>query len=145
MKKITYIILASIALLLSSPWSGYAGRTQVAVGANISVGNVGYRGYHGWGHHGRWRHPVRGPRFYWGGSVVIGPWYPYSYYAAPPVVVQQPPPVYVQPAPPVYVQPAQEQIEFWYYCQNPQGYYPYIKSCPGGWMKVVPEVTPPNQ
>jgi hypothetical protein len=32
----------------------------------------------------------------------------------------------------------------WYYCSNPQGYYPYIKNCPGGWLTVVPNVTPPS-
>ena len=26
-----------------------------------------------------------------------------------------------------------------------QGYYPYINSCPGGWMKVVPETAPPSR
>jgi hypothetical protein len=40
---------------------------------------------------------------------------------------------------PVYVEP--EQTYYWYYCSNPEGYYPYIKSCPGGWAKVVPTPT----
>ncbi len=69
-----------------------------------------------------------------------GPWWgpaPY-YYPAPPVVVQQPP-VYEQPAP-----PPQAPI-YWYYCPNPQGYYPYIQQCPTGWMQVVPPTTPPRQ
>jgi hypothetical protein len=52
------------------------------------------------------------------------------------VVVQQEPPVYVQP---------EEEPYYWYYCQDPQGYYPYVRSCPGGWMKVVPDVTPPDE
>jgi hypothetical protein len=25
-----------------------------------------------------------------------------------------------------------------YYCHNPDGYYPYVKQCPGGWQKVSP-------
>jgi hypothetical protein len=33
--------------------------------------------------------------------------------------------------------PQTEQC-YWYYCQNPQGYYPDVNNCPGGWMKVVP-------
>jgi hypothetical protein len=49
----------------------------------------------------------------------------------------------VSEAPPAYSEPEQQQPYYWYYCQNPQGYYPYIKSCPGGWMTVVPNVTPP--
>ena len=43
------------------------------------------------------------------------------------------------PQPPVYAEPQQE---YWYYCKDPQGYYPYIASCPGGWMRVLP--TPPQ-
>jgi hypothetical protein len=32
----------------------------------------------------------------------------------------------------VYLQKEQPESNYWYYCQNPQGYHPYIKSCPGG-------------
>ncbi|MGA9478339.1 MAG: hypothetical protein WBV21_11195, partial [Desulfobacterales bacterium] len=64
------------------------------------------------------------------------PWYPYGYYSPPPVIVQQ--------QPPVVVQPEQQPDNYWYYCQNPQGYYPYVKNCPEGWMKVVPQPTPSN-
>ena len=28
---------------------------------------------------------------------------------------------------------------YWYYCSNPQGYYPYVKECPAGWQKVAPQ------
>jgi len=124
MKKITYVVLLAVALLLVSPLSGYAGSTRVVVGAHFSGGHW----HHGWaGHpHGWW-----GPRFFWGGTVVVGP----PYYAAPPVVVQQQPPVYAEP------EPGQN---YWYYCQNPQGYYPYVNNCPGGWMKVVPPTNPPT-
>ena len=68
-----------------------------------------------------------------------GPWwgpYPY-YYPAPPMAVQ-PPTVYEQAAPPV------QAPTYWYYCPNPQGYYPYIQQCPNGWMQVVPPTTPPR-
>jgi hypothetical protein len=52
----------------------------------------------------------------------------------------------VTEAPPAYSEPQrQQQPHYWYYCQESQGYYPYVKSCPGGWMTVVPNVTPPNQ
>lgn len=84
-------------------------------------------------------------RFEFRGGVWVGPgpyWgYPYPYYnpyyAAPPVVIQEQPPVYVQPA------PQQEEQSYWYFCPNPKGYYPYVKQCPGGWLKVVPE--PPSE
>jgi hypothetical protein len=47
----------------------------------------------------------------------------------------QPEAVLSQPVEPIY----------WYYCQNPQGYYPYVKQCPNGWMKVVPSPPPPQR
>jgi hypothetical protein len=144
MRKITCGILLTIVVLLASPMFSYAGRKHAYVGADIRVGHHGWRGphrswrHHGWrGPHRPWRHHVHRPRFYWGGTVVLNPWYPYGYYPTPPVVIQQ--------ESPVYVQPEQEQPYYWYYCQDPQGYYPYIKNCPDGWMKVVPEVTPPQQ
>ena len=71
--------------------------------------------------------------------------YPYSYY--PPVVVTpSQPPVYVeQGAPPSTTQqtPSVPDNYYWYHCDKPVGYYPYIKECPGGWQKVTP--TPPAQ
>jgi hypothetical protein len=95
----------------------------------------------GWhGHYGGWGHGYY--RGGWGGGIYLGvplgrPWYPYGYYpySAPPVVVQQTP-VYVQP------QQQEEEAYYWYYCQSPKGYYPYVKSCPSGWMKVVPDTNP---
>ncbi len=84
-------------------------------------------------HGGVWVGPGWGPRW-WGPP----PYYPY--YAEPPVIIQQPAPeIYVQPAP----QP--EGSSYWYYCQDPQGYYPYIKQCPNGWMKVVPSPPGPQR
>jgi hypothetical protein len=64
------------------------------------------------------------------------PFYPYGHHAPPPVIIQQ--------QPPVYVQPEQQEENYWYYCPDPQGYYPYIRNCESGWMKVVPDATPPN-
>jgi len=77
---------------------------------------------------------------YWGPY-----WGPYGY---PSVVVTPPPPVYVQPVPQMSVQPPPAQSSpqpsaqlSWYYCEGPQGYYPYVQQCPGGWRPVAP--TPP--
>ena len=67
--------------------------------------------------------------------------HPYHYYS-PPVVIEQAPSVYIQQSPQQAPMSAQEPT-YWYYCQEPQGYYPYVKQCPQGWMKVVP--TPPAQ
>lgn len=87
-------------------------------------------------YHGGWR----GPGIFFRFPVVVGlPLFPFGYYPRPPVVVRQPQ---------VFVQPTQENTDYWYYCENPKGYYPYVKNCPYGWMKVVPntnpETNPPN-
>lgn len=86
---------------------------------------------------------------HWGGhwGVFIGA--PWGWYYPPPYWYNQyNPPVIVQSAPPVYIErgavPAGPEDEpyYWYHCSRPEGYYPYIKECPGGWQKVVP--TPPK-
>ena len=75
------------------------------------------------------------------------PYYPYyPNYAYPPVVVpQQPPYVYIEQesSQQASQQPAPQQKYYWYHCDNPEGYYPYIKECPSGWQKVLPQ--PPSQ
>jgi len=63
------------------------------------------------------------------GALATAPlWYPAYAYSYPyPVYAAPPAPTY--PAPPP---------SYWYYCRNPEGYYPYVPQCPGGWMTVVP-------
>jgi hypothetical protein len=93
-----------------------------------------------------------GPRF----GVFIDPWvafypwaaypYGYGYYGYPQVVVAQPaaPTEYVereqQPTPQT-VAPARSSD--WYYCNKPEGYYPYVRSCSQGWQRVPAQ--PPAQ
>lgn len=94
-------------------------------------------------------------RGHWRGSVGVyiggpGPYYyPGPYYAyPPPYYVYSPPPVVVQESPPVYVERGEDEgapprsKNYWYYCDRPSGYYPYVKECPGGWQRVAP--TPPR-
>jgi hypothetical protein len=75
-------------------------------------------------------------------------WYgpPPYVYAPPPAVVYAPPPtVVVAPPPTVYVTPSAPpppQPAVWYYCDNPQGYYPYVSTCGTPWRQVQP---PPAQ
>lgn len=79
---------------------------------------------------------------FWGRPYWGGPFYgPYPYYYPPPVVyppppvAYAPPPVVVTPAPQVYMQqPA--QANSWYYCDNPQGYYPTVQHCSTAWRQV---------
>jgi hypothetical protein len=119
-----------------------------------SAGNGAWA--HGWGHH---HHHGSGFRV----GLVVGTgfaaaaYYPYSYYPRyyyPPVYTYPAPVVMVTPpAPPVYIeqQPQQQApiaaatqpAGYWYYCNNPQGYYPSVQNCPQGWQKVLPQ--PPSQ
>jgi hypothetical protein len=57
--------------------------------------------------------------------------------SAPTVYVEQPA---MAPAAPA---PAPAPTNFWYYCGASKAYYPYVKECPGGWQKVLPQ--PPGQ
>jgi FKBP-type peptidyl-prolyl cis-trans isomerase FkpA len=41
--------------------------------------------------------------------------------------------------------PQSGQASFWYYCNDAQAYYPYVRQCPSGWLQVVPQTTPPGQ
>jgi len=60
------------------------------------------------------------------------------YYTYPPVVTAPSrSPVYIQQQPEPKL--AQPKTNYWYYCQYPQGYYPHIKECPGGWTQVAPQ------
>jgi hypothetical protein len=81
------------------------------------------------------------------GIGLPGPgWYgPPAYVYGPPAVVYAPPPaVYV--APPVVVAPAAvpgpAPAAVWYYCDNPQGYYPYVQTCGSAWRAVQPTQPP---
>lgn len=90
--------------------------------------------HHGW-HDGRWG-------WWW---LVGGIWY---YYAAP-----------IYPYPNPYLPgtvivttnqndatpppPTQAPTQYWYHCDSPEGYYPYISQCSTGW-KPVPATPPPS-
>jgi hypothetical protein len=154
MKKTLCFSLGIAVLLWAITSIGHAGdRGGSHGGRGYYHGGGSYHGskgyYHGGGHYhsgSSWRTSIWiGPG--WGGWT---PWwgpayYPYRYsypyyypyypyYSDPPAVIQQQPPVYVQP-----------EEQYWYYCQNPEGYYPYIRKCPGGWMKVVPSAPPDEE
>ena len=84
--------------------------------------------YHGHGGVDVWV----GPGWGWWGY----PYYPYPYY-----------PYYPDYSPPQeqyeYVEP--EEPAYWYFCQDPKGYYPYVKRCPKGWLKVIPTPAPKDE
>ena len=84
------------------------------------------------------------PGFYGGYGFYDPLFYPPPFYGIPPVVVPIAPPMIVPSTPPVYIQQhetpatAQPQTHDWYYCTRPEGYYPYVKQCPDGWLRVAP-------
>jgi hypothetical protein len=99
---------------------------------------------HRWWTGGRWRHTWWHGRYGWWWNV--GPaWY---FYAAP----IYPYPEYVSPT--YYDDESYDDEDgyddqqgmdpgyggggggVWYHCNQPEGYYPYVKSCNGGWEEV---------
>jgi hypothetical protein len=103
---------------------------MLMVGMASSASAHGYRGHVG---------------VYIGGPVWGPMWYPpYSPYYYPPQVVVVP-----QAQPPVYIEqqqdtapaaaPAVGSHQYWYFCKSGKGYYPYVKECPEGWQKVLPQ------
>lgn len=88
---------------------------------------------------GHWHHGHHGDHFGWwwvvGGLAYLyaAPVYPYPAPYERIVVVEDYPDVEVEPqAPP-------PSTRYWHYCDNPRGYYPYVRECPGGWRRVPAE------
>ena len=95
---------------------------------------------HNFGPQGRWVRDHHGGRFGWW-WVAGGAWYLY------------PAPVYPYPylypgaldAPSVaLVDPPAPAIQYWYFCEAAQTFYPYVANCPGGWVarQAVPGDVP---
>lgn len=107
-------------------WGGYYGRgyygrggyyNGIGLGLGLGYGlGYGLVGYYGNGYYSPY----------------------YGYPSTTIITAPATPPVYIQQAAPVV---QQNPAGYWYYCNNPQGYYPYIKQCPNGWQQVSP--TPP--
>ena len=125
--------------------------TSISVWARGGAGHGGGHYGGGWGGHyggshysGGWGYGHRGNYggssfgFYFGAPFYPYPYFPYRPpYYYPPAIVTVPaiPPVYIQQTPPAS---QSNPSGYWYYCNNPEGYYPYIKECPNGWQQVEP-------
>lgn len=124
MKRETLFVflIAVLSAALALPALGHGGRGY-------------YRGHYG-GYGGGWGIylglPLGWPGYYG---------YPYSYppYYSSPVVVESQPRTYIERGD--IAEDAGEPF-YWYHCDKPKGYHPYVEKCPGGWKKVVP--TPPT-
>jgi len=119
MRNIMRIVLAVIIVVMASSLPAQADRGRHGHGRGGGRVGVGVYLGPGWVSPGWW-----------------GP-YPYYPYYPPPIFVERPSDIYVQPA------PSPEEPRYWYYCKDPEGYYPDVKSCPKGWMKVVRPAQPP--
>ena len=136
--RLMCLVIVLLGIIPSSTWArgghhhhhyrGW-GSFGLGLGLGYGLGGYGYRGFGGY----RWGYP--GYRFGYGG-------YYSPYYAYPPVVA-------VPSTPPVYIQQGTEQQSgaelpdnYWYYCRKPEGYFPHVRKCPDGWMKVVPQLSP---
>jgi len=135
--KIFLMIVLGVALVISGPAVAFARGGHGGHGG----GHGGHSGgHHGGGHGGHFggRHHFHGHSRFgffigtpWSWPYYDPPYFPYyRSYAYPPAVA-------VPLSPPVYVERGQSND--WYYCWSPQGYYPYVKECPGGWQGVSPQ------
>ncbi|WP_431825598.1 hypothetical protein [Burkholderia sp. F1] len=84
--------------------------------------------FHG-GHHGFHHSRVH---VFVGSGFGFGYPFGYPWYYYPPEVVAVP------TSPPQYIEQADEvmQQSSWYRCDQPEGFYPYVQTCPGGWREV---------
>lgn len=124
-------------------YRGGGGGGGHGAGGRVGHGGGYYRGGGGHGHGGHGGH-FSGSLFIGGGPWFWDPfYYPFYPYYAYPYYQSSPTVIIEQKEPEDYIMvPQQEQKNYWYYCKESGGYYPNVKRCPGGWMKVVP--APPS-
>ena len=132
LRPLAWTGMAAAALAASGvAWADRGGHSHGHRGARVGIGvylgpGIGY--------------PVYRPAY---------PYYqPYPYGWSPPVMaVPAEPPVYIARGndAPAYSGGTNGQLPqgYWYRCNEPDGYYPYITHCPGGWLQV-PAQPPAN-
>jgi hypothetical protein len=121
-----------------------AGMSGASMGDRWHGGHGGYGGHDGHGGHGHVGVGIIVDPFWYGPG-----YYPSPYYYYPPYYY---PPYYYPPSegsipegPTEYIErddsvaPAPHASDYWYYCADRHGYYPYVKECPGGWQTVAPQ------
>ena len=127
-------------------WAWLLGMFMASMNGLVMAGD-GYRGHGGHGWHGNVGVgivvdpflfvPGYYPRPYYYPPYYYSPYYASPYYYPPAVVtVPAEPPVYIERG--EVAEPAPQASASWYYCADPQGYYPYVEQCPGGWQAVAP-------
>ena len=75
----------------------------------------------------------------WGPAYYPSPYYypPGPYYYPPAMVAPAAPSTYIEQSAPQAA--AAQPQSYWYYCEDAKAYYPYVKTCPGGWKRVAPQ------
>ena len=104
---------------------GFGGSRSGGSGGGWHGGFAGvHRGFGG-GYGGGWYHGWRGGRYgWWWGSGLGWTYYPYPYGWG----------YYPDYGDYGYSQPYAAQ--YWYYCSDPAGYYPYVTQCNAPWQPV---------
>lgn len=146
---VLYLLLALVSVASASParaqvrfWSGDVPPNSIGLHAldvprlRVVDDDEGDDGYGGWDDG-----PGFDSGFDWGAGWGDDGWGDDGgiyYWNAPPARV------YHRPPPVIYIEPHRRQDKpyYWYHCSSPKGYYPYVKQCPPGWVKVVPH--PPH-
>lgn len=154
--KISLFLTLITILLVGTSESevAFAGDWNVGVYLGAPIGfNSGYypHSYYGAPYYGTPVYYPPAPAYY----PAVPAYYPAAPAYYPPVPAYYPA---VQPAPVIYTerkdssqintqgapinsaQAAQES--WWYYCVDAKTYYPYVKQCPGGWLRVAPQPAP---
>jgi hypothetical protein len=133
--KLNKIVLTSLMILLSLASSNSWARDH---GGGHHGGHHGGHGSLNFGFYAAYPY---GYPFY-GSPYYTRPYYDYPYYNPPAVIAVQPPPpvTYIEQAPQPTVQ--ENPSGYWYYCTNPEGYFPYVRECSSGWQQVDP--VPPS-
>lgn len=141
--KRIFLAIALFSIVVSgSVWAHGHRHSHSHLSIGLGYYGPGYYGGYGYGGYGFGRYGFGGygygyPSYY----------FPPAYAYPPTVIVPATPPVYIeqqaQQQPAQSAQPTQPRANYWYYCKDPDGYYPYVRECPGGWLQVAPQ--PPGQ
>ena len=94
------------------------------------------RGSHAQRHHSGHHHHHRHSRSYtsFGFMYNMSPGY-YPWYGSSVVAIP------VERGPVSYIQRSEGDApaeNYWFYCSQPQGYYPWVKECQGSWQRIRP-------
>ena len=141
-------VLASTLTRLARPT---ALALALGCGALSLAAPVQAGGWHGGGGgwHGGWH---GGGGCCWGGGSSFSLFFGFPGYYSYPAYAYYPPypypaysyaPAYYPPSPPVVMAqqaplapPGPAPVQYWYYCNNPRGYYPYVQNCGAAWRPV---------